>query len=214
MLLILLLPACAAPQKLDSPLQINEPTYFDSIILEVVYTKQSKPSDKALNFLTKCLSEVNISHKITIIKRQLSHPPVIPWTSAQIRQFESKHRLFKEDTPTDRDLKLFVAYLPDYYSEGDRTKIAGLQYGNSSIAIFMGKLKRKYEGSVLLHEFGHIIHLVKLLSRKEKPINPKRPRHCNNDGCVMFWRVPGVDKKFDDDCLKDIKKAIASRNEK
>ena len=211
-LVLLLLPACVTPQKLNLSPQNNEPTYFDSITIEVVYTERSKPSNKALNFLTESLREINISHKITIIKRQLSHPPVVPWTSALIRQFEAQHRLLKEDTPADRNLKLFVVYLPDFYLEGDRTSIAGLQYEDSSFAIFMSKLKRKYEGSVLLHEFGHIIHLVRLRAREEEPINPKKPRHCNDNKCVMFWKVSGVDRKFDGACLGDIKKAIAARN--
>lgn len=212
LLIALILPACVAPQKLDSSSHNNQPTYYDSITIEVVYTERSKPSDAALNFLTENLRKINISRKIVIISRQISHPPVVPWTSALIRQFESQHRLLKEDTPKDRNLILFIAYLPDFYLEGTRTSIAGLQYEASSFAIFIANLKKKYEGSVLLHEFGHIINLVRLKPRKEEPINPDRPRHCNNNKCVMFWKVSGVDRKFDDACLGDIKKAITARN--
>jgi len=108
--LILLLPACIAPQKLDLP-SSNDPTYFDSITIEVVYTDRSKPSDKALDFLTESLREINISYKITIIKRQLSHPPVVPWTSTLVRQFEAEHRLLKEKTPSDKNLETNYAQL-------------------------------------------------------------------------------------------------------
>jgi len=211
LLLIILLPACIATPK-TPPRESQGPTYFDSVTIELVYTERGKPSDAALKFLTTNLKTLNIASQIIIVRRQVVYPPIVPWTTSLIKEFEKKHRLIIDQDPENRHLKLFIAYLPDFYLQGTRNNIAGLQYEDSSFAVFIGKIKRKHEGSVLLHEFGHIIGLVARDSREGAPVNPDRPSHCNDTKCVMFWRIPGEDAAFDDACLGDLRSSISDRN--
>ena len=82
--------------------------------------------------------------------------------------------------------------------------MGGLQYGPSSLAIFKGTLR---EGGVLLHEFGHLIGLVKTGPGQD----PKHRHHCPAEACVMYYTVGSAYADFDQACRDRIAKLIAKR---
>lgn len=208
---ILLVGCCTPTIKKQRPQTVA--TRYKSITIELVYPLNSNGvTNLALKHLTKNLETSSICNNVRIIKREILFPIVIPWTSATIRTFEKNNRLLVDKNPQDDNLYLFIACLPNHYHQGDVINIAGLQYEPSSFAIFIDSIEAKYQGSVLLHEFGHILGLTDLSTRKEDPVNPKRPQHCNNKNCTMYWRVQGPDSVFDSACLGDIRKQINPRS--
>jgi hypothetical protein len=48
-------------------------------------------------------------------------------------------------------------------------------------------------------------------SPDRKPINEKRPNHCNNRECIMFWQITGDIKDFDLNCRREIAKLLEDK---
>jgi hypothetical protein len=127
---------------------------------------------------------------------------------AQVRQFEQNHRQVHDENPNDKILVVFVSYLPGIYVNGSVRSIAGIQYGDTSFAIFRTITDNSWEGVVLLHELGHMLTIAKAGNRAAEPINPKRPNHCNDSSCVMFWRAGVKRTEFDSECLRELRQLI------
>lgn len=215
--LIFLFPACS-PRNLQ-PFQASEilikseqPTLYDSIVLDIVSAPGKGPSAEALAFFINSLKLYDICNKVTVNYRTDVIYVLPIWNSGLIRQFEAKNRKFKDTNPKDRRLVLFICYLPGEYLNGEVNRIAGIQYGPTSFAIFRDRTKDSYEGVVLLHEFGHIIRLARSSNRKEPPVNPDRPNHCNDENCTMYWRADNHRTTLDDKCLDDLKKLVKKAN--
>jgi len=138
------------------------------------------------------------------------------WNAARLRHFETRNRKFIDRNPGDRRLVFFICYVPGEYHKKDGDKISktivGVQYNPTSFAILRKQTKESYEGVVLLHEFGHAIKIARASNRKDSPINPDRPNHCNNSKCTMFWRANRHRTKLDNECLRELRELIEDAN--
>jgi len=106
---------------------------------------------------------------------------------------------------------MFIAYVSGPYVEGKLSNVAGLQY-SESIAMFKDSKIWKTEGSVLLHEFGHLLEIADAEHRKDEvPANADRPNHCNNKRCVMYWQIQGPDMDFGERCKDELRALVSSR---
>lgn len=186
---------------------------YDNITIEIAPVTSATPSNDALEYLRSKLDEYRICSARGIkfvIRPEVEVISGIPWNSSKIRSYENTRRTLRDTNTKDRHLIMFMAYVSGSYLEGKLTNIAGLQY-NNSIAIFKDSQVWKYEGSVLLHEFGHLLEIADANHRKdEEPVNPDRPNHCNNRRCVMFWQVQRKDADFDEQCLEELRALVDS----
>ena len=126
------------------------------------------------------------------------------WTRRMIIDFQDNHRTLSEDDSDDRHLVLFMSLLPGKYVTGEPNNIIGLAIGGEEYIVM---LQNRFHNATLLHEIGHIIGLVDRTKREGPPVNPDRPNHCNNNHCVMFWRV-NKGGSLDDNCVKDLQEMI------
>ncbi len=212
--LLTILPGCSnqTPIKTEPKETVQaQRTLFDEITLEIVAVTGMGPDAGALAFFINKLSQYDIARVVHIYYRSDLKNIYPIWNSALIDSFERLNRRHHDLKPKDRHLVLFVCYLPGIYVEGDKTSIAGLQYGNTSFAVFRENTDASYEGVVLLHEFGHIIRIARAAGREADPINPDRPNHCNNTKCTMFWRAGEHRTELDEECLSELKQLIEKR---
>jgi len=214
----MLIPACATPPVQPAKKIIVKPriTLYDSIIFEIVSAPGQGPSPSALTFFIGKLKEYDICDKVRIRYRSHISGVYSIWNSNRLRHFEKRNRRFIDRTPGDRHLIFFICYVPGEYHKKDSGKIsktiAGVQYNPTSFAIIRKQTKESFEGVVLLHEFGHAIKIARASNRKDAPINPDRPNHCNNSKCTMFWRASRHRTKLDDECLRELRQLIEDAN--
>jgi hypothetical protein len=208
----LTLTSCAVNQRRAGtyiPLHIPPAqTLYDSITFDIVSEDGIQPDKEELQFFASKLREYHISHVIHFRYRENINSPNVIWTSASIRQFEKDNRVLHDKDLKDRDFVVFIAYVNGNYVNGETTNVAGLQYGRSSFALFADFYHN--EGVVLLHEFGHILRLAHSSKRKEPPVNPDRPNHCNNTSCTMFWRAGKTRIRLDSQCRQELNALIAA----
>lgn len=209
-LLITLFTNCASLSVRDTA---NRDLY-DNITIEIAPITSVLPGNEALEFLRTKLDKYRICDYRRIkfvIRPGVNVIQNIPWTSSRLRTFERTRRTLHDKNPNDRHLIMFIAYVSGPYVDGKFNNLAGLQY-NASIAIFKDSPFWRNEGSVLLHEFGHLLEIADSSHRKdETPVNPDRPNHCNNKRCVMFWRIQSRNMDFDEQCRKELRNLVDTR---
>lgn len=198
-LLSLALPGCVGPQR--RPDAVIKPMLLDRITIEIVPTEDYPIDLKELKGFISNLEKYRICPEsgVTVHVKVAVKTNKRSWSYQDIRAFEQKYRKIWDLDPTDRHLKLFVSCLRGRYSEPDKTSIIGLTYGRHSMSLF----REHFDRALLLHETGHIIGLVDRRYRTSPPVNPDRPKHCNNNNCVMFWQVD-QGTVFDENCARDI----------
>jgi hypothetical protein len=206
-----LLLSCASITRLPV---VSEPAWlYDTITFEIAPITSADPSPRALELFRKRLHENHIcqSDKISFkVRRSVRSIPFgIPWNSGMLSSYEDLRRSEHDDDPQDRDLAVFVAYIDGPWQDLTRIRfLGGLQYSDSAFAIFKrGAADR--EASVLLHEFGHMIGLVK---RESLPNHDGAYRHhCAVQSCAMFHTAPGPYADFDLYCKREIAALIRAR---
>ena len=163
------------------------------------------PTPEAIDFLKLKLhsSKICSLDTIRIVSRSVEdHLWGMPWFRLKLTDFETTHRKFIDTNPKDRNLRLFVSYIPGPYVGRSET-LAGLTYTSTSFSIIRSGCSDAIEGSTLLHEFGHLLS-IDFGDREDK----KRPSHCKNKECVMYWRITRPRKGFGKCCRKDLRKLI------
>jgi hypothetical protein len=210
--LIFLILGCATPLQPVSGEGEGRVTLYDNIILDIVSPPGKGPSGTSLAFFINKLKQYDICDQVQVNCRTDVTGLLPVWDANLIRHFESVNRKLKDVDPKDRKLTLFICYLPGTYLGVNMRNIAGIKYAPTSFAIFCDRIKESFEGVVLLHEFGHIIGIARTANRKEPPINPDRPNHCNDKKCTMFWQARVDRTHLDAKCLKDLKKLLIDAN--
>jgi hypothetical protein len=173
---------------------------YDNITMEIQPTYSAGVVTSQLTLLKDSFHKYKICRRenVSTIIRQpvdaLSHV----WPRNLLLRFRNRHRTLLDRRPNDRHLIVFVSILPGIYALHGHRSTIGLAMNDHHIVLFSN-----FDRAVLLHEFGHIIGMVDRSKREDPPVNPKRPRHCNNRRCVMFWQV-NRDAKFDGLCRRDL----------
>lgn len=173
---------------------------YDNITMEIQPTHSAGIDISQLVLLKKSLHDYKICRRenVSAIIRQPVDALSNNWPRNLLITFKNRHQTLLDRRPNDRHLIVFISVLPGHYAlQGHRSTI-GLAMNGHYIVLFSN-----FDRAVLLHEFGHIIGMVDRSKREDPPVNPKRPRHCNNSRCVMFWQV-NRKAMFDALCQRDL----------
>jgi hypothetical protein len=192
---------------------------FDELIVEIQYMPGARPVDESLDELRVFL-ENHLNKQITILE-----PEEIPsgnqesYSAADVRDLEAEHRQHFTVNSTLASYNIFV--------DGEYTQenVLGIAYYNTSNAYFgetisrvsgsppFNPSRRNIEGTVLRHEYGHLIGLVNNGVPMEEH-HQENGAHCSDEECVMFASVNTSDffhnlfdgsiPDLDDFCLADI----------
>lgn len=187
---------------------------YDSVTFEIAPITSAEPSPRALEIFRDRLHANHICRRtgITFNVRQTAPglPPGMPWNLGVLHSYETLRRSNLDTDPYDRDLKVFVAYIDGIWMEGGVLKfLGGIQYSNTAFAIFKSGAADR-EAAVLLHEFGHLIGLVK----NESALNHDETHrhHCVVRRCVMYFTAPDNESDFDLYCRQEIVNLIRTRD--
>lgn len=172
---------------------------YDSMIIEVAFAEGYEPSASALEELKSFLNIY--THKpggISIVKTAIELPDNGPYSIAEVRELEKKHRTYFNEG--DR-LAVFILFANGKSDAEEANKvILGTAYRNTSIVVFEQTLRNMAKDSfisrseitatTLKHEFGHLFGLVDNGSpAQSEHMDPESKSHCNVGGCLMVGTV-------------------------
>jgi hypothetical protein len=191
----------------------SAPHYFKHITFEVAPISSAVPDPVALENFRERLHENRICNRNNIEFRirplvELTGFPGV-WTGGIIRAYEIQRRTLIDLDPDDKDLVVFIAYIDGAFSQRGRVRnLGGIQYSSTAFAIFKhGACDR--EDSVLLHEFGHLLGMLK--NKKHENYDKKHPSHCVDKRCVMFWSAPKGNANFCKPCRNELHRLFKNR---
>jgi hypothetical protein len=212
--LSMVLVACVSPPAAyDHGSCRHDKWLFDEVTFEIAPVSSSMPSPRALDKFRLRLHQNNICDykKIKFIVRKAAVRTAQAWNGFVLHSYELLRRARHDIDPEDRSLNVFVAYIDGPWIEAGRVRrLGGIQYGPSAFAVFK-KGAGDRESSVLLHEFGHMIGLVK--SSSAPNYDRQHKNHCAIQTCAMFHTAPGVDADYDLHCKKQIRSLIRVRSD-
>jgi hypothetical protein len=199
---------------------------YDCLVVEIVYVEGMRPAQNTINNLGAFLR--NLLHKpggIEFTEKQITSPGKSVYSFEDIRNIEAGNRsLFTEG----KTLTAYILFTDGEYAENTaNSKILGIAYGASSMAVFEKTIK-EYSGgltqpsettvetSVTNHEFGHILGLV---NNGIKPVSGHQDlahgKHCDNKDCLMYFATETSDfiknvlnnqvPVLDDNCVNDLR---------
>lgn len=194
--------------------------HFNELIIEIQYMADARPTDNSLEDLRDFL-EAHLNKPVTILD-----PVEIPsgnkesYSANDVRNLESEHRQHFTEGETLSTYNIFVD------GEYEQENVLGIAYYNTSNAYFgetirrvsgsppFNPSRRSIEGTVLRHEYGHLIGLVDNGVSMEEH-HQENGAHCSEEECVMYATVNTTDfflnnlidsslPDLDDFCLADI----------
>ncbi len=193
---------------------------FTEVLVEIQYMPGYRPADSGLDELQAFLQD-HLDKADVII----AEPEEVPsggqeqYSANDVRQLEEEHRRHFTEGSTLASYNLFV---DGSYTDGN---VLGIAYYNTSNAYFgatihdisgsppLNPSREKVEGTVLRHEYGHLLGLVDNGVEMQEHHQENGP-HCTDEGCVMYHAVNTTDffaNMFDDSisdldeyCLQDI----------
>lgn len=200
---------------------------YDRLIIEIQYVAGYKPPQKAIDHLEKFLNDrLNKPNGITFITSEVEAGGHSSYSATTIKTIEDKYRS-QYNNGTTLTAYFFFADA-GYEQDTDNSKVLGIAYRNTSMAIFQKTIK-EYSGgltqpsetlltsTVMNHEFGHILGLVNNGTPMESAHqDTSHGKHCDVKGCLMYWTTetnqivdhllgmsspPGLDAS----CIADLK---------
>ena len=199
---------------------------YDKIIVEIQYVNGYAPTTTTLDNLNSFLEQrLNKSGGITLVQNAISSPGKTLFSVEDISGIESAHRTQK---PNGKTLTAYFFFADgDYSANSGNSKVLGIAYGSSSMALFEKTIKdfsggvaqpsvAVMESTVILHEFGHILGLVNNgTSMQSQHQDVPHGKHCDDQNCLMYYSVETSDivanivggniPLLDARCLADLK---------
>lgn len=199
---------------------------YNYLQVEIQYIQGYAPTQIALdnlkNFLVQRLNKPKgIEYIFTTVKSPLKSS----YSVSEIAELEEKFRTVY--TKGDTIGVYFFFADAGYYEDSDNSKVLGIAYRNTSMALFQKTIhslsgginqpeRSKLETVVLNHEVGHILGLVNVGSPMETfHQDETHGKHCNNTTCLMHYTVEtgnvisnilgGNLPELDENCLQDLK---------
>lgn len=200
---------------------------FNTLLIEVKYVEGFKPDEEALNNLKTFLeARLNKPGGIIIEKGSVASPGGFTYSAADLENIEDEVRT---NYPQEKTITAFLFYADKGYAgDSEDTKILGVAYGTTSMAIFKESIdefsggltqpsETLLETTVLQHEFGHVLGLVNNGAETQSDHEDQAHRgHCDNPDCLMYYAVETSDfienllssgnvPVLDEQCLKDLR---------
>ncbi len=196
---------------------------FDRLVVQVQYVGSFAPTAQGLQHLEDFLNaRLNKPGGVQILTpEQIPVTPQATYSVADIRAIEDQHRTQYTEDGT------IVAWFLWVDGEFDQaSNVLGIAYNNTSMAIFAEKIDQNtggigqpstslVEGTVAIHEFGHILGLVNNGSTMQvEHQDEPNGRHCDDPDCLMYYAVRTTDflsnlvgaglPTLDQNCLDDL----------
>jgi len=201
--------------------QMLSAAIYKSLKIEIQYMTGYAPDAGALSQLQNVLGVyLNKPSGITIVTKEISASSSATLSIDQVRTIEEQNRTV---FTTGDQLGVYVLYTNGNFTDNN---VLGAAFRNTSMVIFgktihdnsgaLGQTSRtKLEGTVLDHEFGHIIGLVDLGSPMQtNHKDASHGNHCNNTNCLMYYASETTDilgflltgniPSFDANCIADM----------
>lgn len=178
---------------------LSENTY-NKLVIEMTYVQGYEPTAAAVNGLKTFLeSLLNKSGGITITTSSIVSPGNTTYSLSDIKKIE---KIYRTRFPEDKTLAAWFFFADSDYADNEEdSKVLGIAYGPTSMAIFR-KTINEFSGSfgqpsthvleetVIEHEFGHILGLVDNgTGMVEDHLDTGHGHHCNNEDCLMYYTV-------------------------
>ncbi len=194
---------------------------YKSLKIEIQYMTGYAPDASALTHLQNVLNTyLNKPSGITIVTKEITASSSSALSIDQVRNIEEQNRTVF--TGGDQ-LGVYVLYTNGDFTDNN---VLGAAFRNTSIVIFgktihdnsgaLGQTSRtKLEGTVLDHEFGHILGLVDIGSPMQtNHKDAAHGNHCSNTNCLMYYSSDSKDilgflltgniPPFDANCIADM----------
>lgn len=199
---------------------------YDKLIVEIQYVTGFAPTASTVNNLKSFLEQrLNKPTGINIVQNAISSPRKSSYSVTDIRDIESKNRT--QNTSGKTLTAYFFFADADYSSNSGNSKVLGIAYGGSSMALFEKTIKEfsgglgepsqtDLETAVIEHEFGHILGLVNNgTGMQTEHQDETHGKHCINDKCLMYYTaetsdiigsiIGGSIPQLDANCIADLK---------
>lgn len=199
---------------------------YEKLIVEIQYVNGYAPSSASVTNLKTFLEErLNKPDGVTVLQSAIPSPGKSSYTVNDIHEIEKAYRT---QHTNGRTLTAYFFFADgDYAGNAGNSKVLGVAYESSSMALFQKTIKdhsggvtqppvTTLETTVLLHEFGHILGLVNNgTSMKTHHQDEPHGHHCNNQSCLMYYtaettdilanltggNIPSLDAK----CMEDLR---------
>jgi hypothetical protein len=207
--LLLVLIAFSCEKEEESPFVLNNSVYpgdflsdmkFTELVIEVVYVEGNQPTQASLNNLVAFLNQrLNKPGGITVVQRSIPSPGRTTVDAAFIRELEKANR---QRVTRGKQLTAWLFFSDAEYSNStSSSKVLGVAYGVSSVAIFEKTVKAltggvnqpsaaSLETTIMSHEFCHVLGLVNNgISMVSPHQDTSHNAHCSDTDCLMYYKV-------------------------
>lgn len=171
---------------------------YTSIVIELVYVENFKPTQNAINNLRTFLeSRLNKPNGIIIETRAIESPGLVNYSIEDIINIEDINRIKYN---TNNQIAVWAFFVDgSSASNTNNSVVLGTAYRNTSFVIFEETIKNLSGGTlqpntsvlettVITHEFGHILGLTNLgAPLQSNHEDTQHPKHCNVESCLMYW---------------------------
>lgn len=199
---------------------------YSKIIVEVQYAQGFAPTQTAIDNLKTFMEKyINKPGGVIIKQSSIPAPGKSSYNVYDLVDVESRYR--SEYTRPDTMAVYFFFADSGYSEDTDNSKVLGVAYRNTSMAIFERTVhqysdgwnqpeRSKLETAIINHEFGHILGLVNAgTPMQENHQDAPHGRHCTSTSCLMYWAVETGDvvqnlvggsvPDLDAKCINDLK---------
>lgn len=203
-------------------------TKYNKLIVEIQYVQGFAPTTATIDNLKTFLQErLNKSAGITVVQSAIPAHGKSVYSADDIRSLENSHRTQNNDNSSTL-MAYFLFVDGDYSGNSGNSKVLGIAYGPTSMAIFEKTIK-EYSGTpvtqpstttlettVVLHEFGHILGLVNNgTGMQAEHQDEPHGKHCDDQNCLMYYTAETTDiignilggniPSLNTDCVNDLK---------
>lgn len=171
---------------------------FEKLVLEIQYPQGYAPPSGTINDVKAFFNKyANKPGGINVIQSEITVPANTLYSAQEIVQIEENNRT---QFNTDNTMAVYL-FLTDGDYEGNEgnSKVLGIAYRNTSMALFQKTIKdlsggvgqpseRMVTTTVLNHEVGHIFGLVNVgTPMVTEHQDEAHGKHCDNTSCLMYW---------------------------
>jgi hypothetical protein len=197
----------SGPSVINGKITTNDllsATKYENLVVEIQFFPGHAPTTAAVTNLKNFLeARLNKPGGITITQTEIASTGKSAYSADDIRTIEKANR---KQSAADKTVTTYFLFVDgDYAGNSGSSKVLGIAYGATSMAIFEKTVKdysgglgepseTVLESTVILHEFGHILGLVNNgTSLQSAHQDTAHGKHCTNEDCLMYYTAETSD---------------------